>query len=94
MKAIIRDGHGSADVLHLREIDKPVVADDRILVRIRAASANAIDRHFVRGEVKTLVLSRLVSQRIVGFIARAEFPTPFATSAAVIRGQRSSSGVS
>ena len=27
MKAIIQDGYGSADVLRLQEIDKPVVAD-------------------------------------------------------------------
>ena len=32
MKAIVQDGSGSADVLQLREIDRPVVTDDRVLV--------------------------------------------------------------
>ncbi len=49
MKAIIFDKYGSADVLQLREIDKPVVNDDNVLVRIRAASANPIDWHFMTG---------------------------------------------
>jgi NADPH:quinone reductase-like Zn-dependent oxidoreductase len=32
MKAIVQEGYGSADVLQLREIDKPLVTDDRVLV--------------------------------------------------------------
>ena len=49
MKAIVQDGSGSADVLQLREIDRPVVTDDRVLVRVRAASVNALDWHTVHG---------------------------------------------
>ena len=49
MKAIVQDGYGSADVLQLREVDKPAVADDRVLVRVRAASVNALDWHTVHG---------------------------------------------
>lgn len=33
MKAIVQNRYGSADVLELREIDKPVAADDEVLVR-------------------------------------------------------------
>ncbi len=41
MKAIVQDKFGSPDaVLELRDIDKPVVGDDEVLVRVRAASAN------------------------------------------------------
>ena len=32
MKALVQDGSGSADVLHLREIGVPAVTDDRVLV--------------------------------------------------------------
>jgi NADPH:quinone reductase-like Zn-dependent oxidoreductase len=46
MKAIVQDGYGSADVLHLREIDRPTMADDDVLVRVHAASINAADSHF------------------------------------------------
>jgi NADPH:quinone reductase-like Zn-dependent oxidoreductase len=49
MKAIVQDRYGSPDVLELREIDKPVVEDDEVLVRVRAASANPADWHFMRG---------------------------------------------
>jgi NADPH:quinone reductase-like Zn-dependent oxidoreductase len=48
MKAIVRSGYGSADVLELREVEKPVVGDDRVLVRVRAASVNAADWHRMR----------------------------------------------
>jgi NADPH:quinone reductase-like Zn-dependent oxidoreductase len=34
----------------VREIDKPAVTDDGVLVRIRAASANPYDWHFMRGK--------------------------------------------
>jgi NADPH:quinone reductase-like Zn-dependent oxidoreductase len=32
MKAMIRDAYGPPDVLELREIDKPEIADDEVLV--------------------------------------------------------------
>ena len=49
MKAIVQDKYGSPDVLKLEDIDKPVVKDDEVLVRVRAASANPADWHFMRG---------------------------------------------
>ncbi|PYT17548.1 MAG: alcohol dehydrogenase, partial [Acidobacteria bacterium] len=47
MKAIVQDGYGSPDVLKLRDIAMPVVGDDGVLVRIRAASLNAADWHLM-----------------------------------------------
>jgi len=49
MKAIVQDTYGSADVLELRDIDRPALSDGGVLVRIRAASANPLDWHFMRG---------------------------------------------
>jgi NADPH:quinone reductase-like Zn-dependent oxidoreductase len=49
MKAIVYHRYGSPDVLELREIDKPVVTDDDVLVRVRAASVNPLDWHYMRG---------------------------------------------
>lgn len=43
MKAIVYYKYGSPDVLELREIDKPAVADDEVLVRIHASSVNPTD---------------------------------------------------
>jgi NADPH:quinone reductase-like Zn-dependent oxidoreductase len=37
MKAIVQDRYGSADVLELRDIEKPTAGDDDILVRALAA---------------------------------------------------------
>lgn len=48
MKAIVQDGYGSPDVLKLREIEKPVIGDSQVLVKISAASVNAADWHMVR----------------------------------------------
>ena len=49
MKAIVREKYGSPDVLELRNIEKPVIDDDSVLVRVRAASLNAYDWHMMRG---------------------------------------------
>jgi NADPH:quinone reductase-like Zn-dependent oxidoreductase len=49
MKAMVYHEYGSPDVLKRQEIDKPVVKDDEVLVRVRAASPNPYDWHFMRG---------------------------------------------
>src|SRR6516164_11097427 len=49
MKAIRYDRYGSPDVLELRDIDMPAVGDEDLLVRVRAASVNPLDWHFMRG---------------------------------------------
>jgi NADPH:quinone reductase-like Zn-dependent oxidoreductase len=49
MRAVVRDRYCSPDELELREIPKPVVADDEVLVRVRAASLNPFDWFSVSG---------------------------------------------
>ena len=49
MKAIVYHRYGSPDVLELQDIDKPVVEDDEVLVRVRASSVNSWDWDLVRG---------------------------------------------
>ena len=49
MKAIVQDTYGSADVLELRDIDRPVVEDDEVLVRVRAASVHPDVWHVLTG---------------------------------------------
>jgi NADPH:quinone reductase-like Zn-dependent oxidoreductase len=49
MKAIVRETYGPPDVLHLEEVPLPTVRDGDVLVRVRAASANAGDWHLLRG---------------------------------------------
>lgn len=50
MKAIVQDRYGSPDVLRLSEVDKPVAADNEVLVRVHAAAVNAYDWHVMRGD--------------------------------------------
>jgi NADPH:quinone reductase-like Zn-dependent oxidoreductase len=49
MKAIVQDQYGSPDVLQLKDIDKPIVEDDEVLVRVHAAAVNIGDWHFLTG---------------------------------------------
>ena len=49
IKAYFYHEYGSPDVLRLEEIDKPVPADDQVLVRVRAASVNPLDWHYMEG---------------------------------------------
>jgi NADPH:quinone reductase-like Zn-dependent oxidoreductase len=49
MRVIAQDTYGSPDVLELREVDNPVVKDDEVLVRVRAAAVNIGDWHLMRG---------------------------------------------
>jgi NADPH:quinone reductase-like Zn-dependent oxidoreductase len=49
MKAIVQTRYGSPDVLQLKEVDKPVVKADEVLVRVHAAAVNIGDWHLVRG---------------------------------------------
>jgi NADPH:quinone reductase-like Zn-dependent oxidoreductase len=49
MKAIVRDTYGSADVLELRDIDKPEIADDEVLVHVHAAGMDRGVWHVMTG---------------------------------------------
>jgi NADPH:quinone reductase-like Zn-dependent oxidoreductase len=40
MKAIVQDRYGSADVLELRDIDRPEVGDEEVLLRVHAAGVD------------------------------------------------------
>jgi NADPH:quinone reductase-like Zn-dependent oxidoreductase len=62
MKALVQDGSGSADVLHLREIAAPAVTDDRVVVKVHAASVNAADYHMVHGAPIVRVIGTLLRQ--------------------------------
>jgi NADPH:quinone reductase-like Zn-dependent oxidoreductase len=50
MKAVVRRCYGPPDVLAVEDVEKPVPADNELLVKVQAASVNPADWHFVRGE--------------------------------------------
>lgn len=50
MRAIVNEHFGPPEVLELREVPRPVIQADGVLVRVRAASVNPLDWHSMRGE--------------------------------------------
>jgi hypothetical protein len=49
VKAIVQDTYGSTDVLELRDIDKPEIADGEVLVRVHAAGVDRGVWHLMAG---------------------------------------------
>src|SRR5918999_869256 len=49
MQAIVRDTYGSPDVLELRDIDKPEIADDEVLLHVHAAGVGRDVWHVMAG---------------------------------------------
>jgi NADPH:quinone reductase-like Zn-dependent oxidoreductase len=57
MKAIVYTEYGSPDVLHLKDVGKPVPADAEVLVKVQAVSVNAADLHLLRADPFLIRLS-------------------------------------
>jgi NADPH:quinone reductase-like Zn-dependent oxidoreductase len=49
MKAIVHERYGRPDVLELRDVDKPVIEDHQVLVRVHASSVNPVEWYGVTG---------------------------------------------
>jgi NADPH:quinone reductase-like Zn-dependent oxidoreductase len=60
MKAIVQDAYGPPEVLRLEEVERPVVHDGAVLLRVHAAGVNPLDWHFMRG---TPYLARMAMGR-------------------------------
>jgi len=63
MKAVVQEGYGSADALHIRDIPRPELTEGRVLVRMRAASVNALDWHSTHGGLLLEIVSKLMRQK-------------------------------
>ena len=49
MKAIIQEAYGPASVLEPREVSRPTIGHDQVLVRVRAAGVNPADWAIMSG---------------------------------------------
>jgi NADPH:quinone reductase-like Zn-dependent oxidoreductase len=49
MKAVVWTAYGPPDLLRIADVEKPAAHRGQVLITVRAASVNPIDRHFMRG---------------------------------------------
>ena len=54
MKAVVINRYGAADVLEYREVEKPAINDDEILVEVYASSVNPVDWKVRQGQLKII----------------------------------------
>jgi NADPH:quinone reductase-like Zn-dependent oxidoreductase len=54
MKAALYTRYGPPDVVQVTEVDKPFPKDDEVLIKVRAASVNPLDWHYMRGSPRFL----------------------------------------
>jgi NADPH:quinone reductase-like Zn-dependent oxidoreductase len=67
MKAIVYSEFGPPPaVLKLADIDKPTPKPNELLVKVRAAAANPLDWHFIRGEPPVMRLMGKPNNRVPG----------------------------
>lgn len=50
MKAIVHSKYGTPETLELKEVEKPRVGDDEVLVKVHATGVNAYDWHILRAD--------------------------------------------
>ena len=65
MQAVLYSHEASGDVLKLKEIDKPLPADDEVLIRVRAAAVNPLDYHFLRHVFIRRVMARVSKVKVL-----------------------------
>ena len=63
MKALVQEGRGSADALHVRDVPRPQVSEGRVIVRMRAASVNALDWHTTHGGLLLEIMGKLMRSK-------------------------------
>jgi NADPH:quinone reductase-like Zn-dependent oxidoreductase len=61
MKAVVCHRYGSPDVLKIEEVDKPVVPDDGVLVRVHASSVNIVDLYSL---TRMAYIARMLTGRL------------------------------
>ncbi|MGD0199597.1 MAG: NAD(P)-dependent alcohol dehydrogenase [Bryobacteraceae bacterium] len=67
MKALLYDKYGSAEVLEIREIEKPAPKKNEVLVRIHAVSINDWDWGLVQGKgVNRIIAGLFRPKKIIG----------------------------
>ena len=67
MKAIIVDRYGTPEVLEYREVPRPKIKANHLLIKIHATSVNPLDFRIRRGELRIFTGMRKPKTQILGF---------------------------
>src|SRR5262245_8532819 len=59
MRSVVHEEYGRPHVLELRDVDKPAIEDDQVLVRVHASSVNPVEWYGVTGPIFARVGSGL-----------------------------------
>ena len=62
MKAIVHERYGMPDVLELREVELPAIADDQVLLRVHASSVNPVEWYGVTAPLFVRAVRRRAAQ--------------------------------
>src|SRR6266513_2752102 len=63
MKAAVYTRYGPPDVVQIADVERPVPADNEVLIKVRAASLNPVDGHLMRGPLPLRLMSGLRKPR-------------------------------
>ena len=88
MKAVVYENFGSPDVLEYKEVEKPTVNEDELLVKIHASSINAVDWHI---RIPTPSFARLMGGSAKTLFMKPRFPILGADFAGKIEAKKTSS---
>lgn len=70
MKAAVIDRYGAPEVLHLAEVDRPMIQPDQLLIKVHASSVNPIDWKIRQGMLQ--LLTGYTFPMILGFDVAGE----------------------
>jgi NADPH:quinone reductase-like Zn-dependent oxidoreductase len=74
MKAVVIDGFGGVDQLHIQNVDEPPVGAGEVLVRVHATSVNPVDLKIRNGSAAKLMgveLPAILGRDLAGEVVRA-----------------------
>ena len=76
LKAVVYTTYGGAEVLQLKEIDKPVPEDDEVLIKVHAVSLNDWDLGLLKGDlINRMMYGWMRPKKNTFFYATAERAT-------------------
>ena len=68
MRAVVYDRYGPPEVLRLEEVERPVPAENDVLVRVKATTVNRSDTHTREANRRAGLLAHAVSRMITGLV--------------------------